>query len=233
MSRDHIRIERDGAVGVITIDRRERFNSLDVETAQDLRKAGLQLARDERGARGGAARRAAACSAAAPISSTSAPAGDGGDLGYLHARGAGRAGTATARSSSRSSSTSTAPSPRSAARPSRSSPPSTASPPPAASASRWPATWCSPPSAPRSSGPTRKTGLTGAESSTFFLPRLVGLRRALELVLLNPRLDARAALEAGLIDAGPSHRGLRGGGAGDGPAARRRAHARLRRWPRR
>jgi enoyl-CoA hydratase/carnithine racemase len=42
----HIRIEREGAVGIITIDRKERFNSLDVETARDLRKAGLQLARD-------------------------------------------------------------------------------------------------------------------------------------------------------------------------------------------
>jgi 2-(1,2-epoxy-1,2-dihydrophenyl)acetyl-CoA isomerase len=46
-----------------------------------------------------------------------------------------------------------------------------------------------------------KTGLTGAESSTFFLPRLVGLRRAMELVLLNPRLDAGAALAAGLVTA--------------------------------
>jgi len=46
-----------------------------------------------------------------------------------------------------------------------------------------------------------KTGLTGAESSTFFLPRLVGLRRAMELLFLNPRLDARAALEYGLITA--------------------------------
>jgi 2-(1,2-epoxy-1,2-dihydrophenyl)acetyl-CoA isomerase len=45
-----------------------------------------------------------------------------------------------------------------------------------------------------------KTGLTGAESSTFFLPRLVGLRKAMELVLLNPRLDARAARAAGLIN---------------------------------
>ncbi len=42
----HIRVEHHGAVGVLTIARRERFNSLDVETAQDLRKAGLQLARD-------------------------------------------------------------------------------------------------------------------------------------------------------------------------------------------
>lgn len=45
-----------------------------------------------------------------------------------------------------------------------------------------------------------KTGLTGAESSTYFLPRLIGLRRALGLVFLNPRLDAREALEAGLIN---------------------------------
>ena len=42
----HIRIDRDGAVGILSIARRDRFNSLDVETAQDLRKAGLQLARD-------------------------------------------------------------------------------------------------------------------------------------------------------------------------------------------
>jgi 2-(1,2-epoxy-1,2-dihydrophenyl)acetyl-CoA isomerase len=46
-----------------------------------------------------------------------------------------------------------------------------------------------------------KTGLTGAESSTFMLPRLVGFRRAMELVLLNPRLDADRALELGLVNA--------------------------------
>jgi 2-(1,2-epoxy-1,2-dihydrophenyl)acetyl-CoA isomerase len=45
-----------------------------------------------------------------------------------------------------------------------------------------------------------KTGLTGAESSTFLLPRLVGLRRAMELVLMNPRLSAEQALEYGLIN---------------------------------
>jgi len=45
-----------------------------------------------------------------------------------------------------------------------------------------------------------KTGLTGAESSTFMLPRLIGFRRAMELVLLNPRLDAARALEMGLIN---------------------------------
>ena len=38
----HIAVDVDGAVGTITIDRPKRFNSLDVETARDLRKAGLQ-----------------------------------------------------------------------------------------------------------------------------------------------------------------------------------------------
>jgi 2-(1,2-epoxy-1,2-dihydrophenyl)acetyl-CoA isomerase len=45
-----------------------------------------------------------------------------------------------------------------------------------------------------------KTGLTGAESSTFMLPRLVGFRRAMELVLLNPRIDAARARELGLVN---------------------------------
>ena len=46
-----------------------------------------------------------------------------------------------------------------------------------------------------------KTSLTGAESSTFFLPRLIGLRKAMELVLLNPRLTAQAAADMGLVNA--------------------------------
>jgi 2-(1,2-epoxy-1,2-dihydrophenyl)acetyl-CoA isomerase len=45
-----------------------------------------------------------------------------------------------------------------------------------------------------------KTALCGAESSTFFLPRLVGFRRAMGMALLNPRLDARAAKEWGLVN---------------------------------
>jgi 2-(1,2-epoxy-1,2-dihydrophenyl)acetyl-CoA isomerase len=46
-----------------------------------------------------------------------------------------------------------------------------------------------------------KTGLTGAESSTFFLPRLVGLRRAMEMLFLNPRLNAKQAVEYGFATA--------------------------------
>jgi 2-(1,2-epoxy-1,2-dihydrophenyl)acetyl-CoA isomerase len=45
-----------------------------------------------------------------------------------------------------------------------------------------------------------KTGLTGAESTTFLLPRLVGLRKAMELVLLGARQTAREALAIGLIN---------------------------------
>ena len=43
---EHIRIARDGGVGVITIDRRERFNALDAMTARDLRQAARAMARD-------------------------------------------------------------------------------------------------------------------------------------------------------------------------------------------
>jgi len=44
-----------------------------------------------------------------------------------------------------------------------------------------------------------KTGLCGAESSTFMLPRRLGLGRALDLALLDPRLDAREAHRWGLV----------------------------------
>jgi 2-(1,2-epoxy-1,2-dihydrophenyl)acetyl-CoA isomerase len=44
-----------------------------------------------------------------------------------------------------------------------------------------------------------KTGLTGAESNTFFLPRLVGPARAARLAFLSPRLTAAQAFELGLV----------------------------------
>ena len=47
---EHIRVTRDEQnpeIGILAIDRPARFNSLDVETARDLRKAGLGLARDQ------------------------------------------------------------------------------------------------------------------------------------------------------------------------------------------
>lgn len=45
-----------------------------------------------------------------------------------------------------------------------------------------------------------KAGLTPDASSSYFLARMVGLRRAKEMALLNPVLSARQALEWGLIN---------------------------------
>jgi len=42
-------------------------------------------------------------------------------------------------------------------------------------------------------------GLTPDGSSTYFLPRVVGLRRATELILTNRRLSAQEALEWGIV----------------------------------
>ena len=52
-----------------------------------------------------------------------------------------------------------------------------------------------------------KTGLSGAESTTFFLPKLVGLRRAFDFALLGPRLTARRAHELGTGQRRLSRRG--------------------------
>ncbi len=45
-----------------------------------------------------------------------------------------------------------------------------------------------------------RTGLSGAESTTFFLPRLVGTRKAKELMLLSPKITASEALDFGLVN---------------------------------
>lgn len=45
-----------------------------------------------------------------------------------------------------------------------------------------------------------KIGLVPDGSSTYFLARLVGLRRAKEMALLNPVLSARQAMEWGLVN---------------------------------
>ncbi|HET7503436.1 MAG TPA: enoyl-CoA hydratase-related protein [Kofleriaceae bacterium] len=193
----HIRIDRHGAVGVLSIARRDRFNSLDVETAQDLRKAGLQLSRDReiravvlRGdggvfcsgadlkyiARGGDAD-------VAYLSPEARPAKPGYGkifkqiLEYIH---------------------------------------STIS-----EIRRAPKPWIAAVDGPTAAGGLGiamacdlviateratfewaygKTGLTGAESTTFLLPRLVGFHKAMELVLLGDRLTARDAQSLGLIN---------------------------------
>ena len=198
-SATHIRTEVEKGVGLLTIDRPKRFNSLDVSTARDLRKAGLQLARDPavrvvvlRGVPGifcsGAdlkyirdggdpAELAYLTPGARPV-----PLGPGEIfkqiLEYLHAT---------------ISEIRRAPKPFIAAVDGA-----------CAAGGLGLAMACD-----LVFGSERatfewayaKTGLSGAESSTFFVPRLVGLRFAAEMLLLNPRLDAAAATRAGLVNA--------------------------------
>jgi 2-(1,2-epoxy-1,2-dihydrophenyl)acetyl-CoA isomerase len=196
---EHIRMERDGPVGIITIDRRECFNSLDVETAQDFRKAGLRYARDDevravviQGANG------VFCSGA-DLKYIRA-GGERSELGYLspEARhvpdGYGEVFKQILEYiHSVISEMKRAPKPFIAAVDGM-----------AAAGGFGIAMACDLVLA--SDRATfewayHKTSLTGAESSTFFLPRLIGLRRSMELILLNPRLDAQTALDMGLITA--------------------------------
>jgi 2-(1,2-epoxy-1,2-dihydrophenyl)acetyl-CoA isomerase len=195
----NIRAETSGAVGVITIDRRERFNSFDVETARDFRKAGLAFARDE-------ALRAVVIRGTGGVFCSGADlkyiarGGEPSDLGYLQpdARDV-PAGYGEIFKQILEYLHSTISEIKRAPKPFIAAVDGVA----AAggfgiamacdlvlASERASFEWAYP-----------KTGLTGAESSTFFLPRLVGLRTALELVLLNPRLDAREAKEMRLVTA--------------------------------
>jgi len=193
----HIRLDHDGPVATITIDRRSRFNSLDVDTARDLRKAGLQCARDT-------AVRAVILRGEGGVFCSGADlkyirdGGGAGDLAYLSpgARPADEGCGAVFKQileyiHSTISEIRRAPKPFIAAVDGV-----------AAAGGLGLAISCDVVVA--SDRATfewayGKTSLTGAESSTFFLPRLVGLRRAMELAFLNPRLDAKTALEWGLI----------------------------------
>jgi 2-(1,2-epoxy-1,2-dihydrophenyl)acetyl-CoA isomerase len=199
MLTSHIRLERDGPVGVITIDRAQRFNSLDVATAQDLRRAGLQMARDEqvravilRGTGG------AFCSGA--DLKYIASGGQDEDLSYLTP--AAReipAGYGERFKQILEYLHSTISEIRRAPKPFIAAVDGIAAAGGFGLAMSCDLVYVS----PRASFEWAygKTGLTGAESSTFLLPRLVGLRRAMELMLLNPRLTAHKAVETGLATA--------------------------------
>jgi 2-(1,2-epoxy-1,2-dihydrophenyl)acetyl-CoA isomerase len=194
----HIRTQVEGGVGTLLIDRPQRFNSLDVSTARDLRKAGLQLARDPavrvvvlRGAPG------IFCSGADLKYIRSG--GDPAELAYLTPgarpvpRGPGEIFKqileylhATISEIRR------APKPFIAAVDGA-----------CAAGGLGLAMACDLVFASERATfewAYAKTGLSGAESSTFFVPRLVGLRFAAEMLLLNPRLDAAAARSAGLVN---------------------------------
>jgi 2-(1,2-epoxy-1,2-dihydrophenyl)acetyl-CoA isomerase len=196
---EHIRIATEGAVGIITMDRPERFNAMDVAMAQDFRKAGLQLARDEtircvllRGVPG-------VFASGADLKYVR-ERGASADTGYLHPEGTGPRQTYGETFKqileyihSTISEIRRAPKPFIAAVDG------------IAAAGGFGIAMCCDlvMASDRASfeWAYHKTGLTGAESSTFFLPRLVGLRKAMELVFLNPRLSAKEAKAANLITA--------------------------------
>jgi 2-(1,2-epoxy-1,2-dihydrophenyl)acetyl-CoA isomerase len=195
---DSIRVERRGAVGVITIARRERFNSLDVETAQELRKAGLQCARDAelrvvvlRGDGG------VFCSGA-DLKYIRA-GGDAADLGYLQEGRDRPKGYGAIFQQILEYLHSTISEIKRASKPFLASVDGVAAAGGFGLAMSCDLVYAS--ERATFEWAYGKTGLTGAESSTFFLPRLLGLRRAMELVLVNPRLDAKAALEWHLVNA--------------------------------
>ena len=193
----HIRVTRQDAIGTITIDRPERFNSLDVETARDLRAAALALARDSalhvvilRGTGN------VFCSGA-DLKYIKA-GGDRRDLGYLSpgARSV-PAGYGEIFKQILEYLHSTISEIRRASKPFIAAVDGIA-----AAGGLGLAMCCDLVLASDRSTfewAYSRTGLTGAESSTFLLPRLIGLRRALELMLLNPRLDAAAARDLGLV----------------------------------
>jgi 2-(1,2-epoxy-1,2-dihydrophenyl)acetyl-CoA isomerase len=192
-----IRIDRDGPVATLSIARRQRFNSLDVETAQDLRKAGLQLSRDRevravilRGDGG------VFCSGA---DLKYIAAGGDADVAYLspEARPA-HAGYGAVFKQILEYIHSTISEIRRAPKPWIACVDGFA-----AAGGLGLAMACDLVVASERSDfewAYFKTGLTGAESTTFMLPRLVGFRKAMELVMLGPKLNAAEACRIGLIN---------------------------------
>ncbi len=194
-----ILLEQDGPVGIITIARRARMNSLDVEAARDLRRAGLAMARD-RAVRAVIIRGDGGVFCSGADLKYIRSGGQGADLGYLRAGGAPPATGYGAIFKpileylhSTISEIRRAPKPFIAAVDGA-----------AAAGGLGLAMACDlVVAAERATFEYAyfKTGLTGAESTTFMLPRLVGLRRALELAMLGPRLTAREAHAIGLVTA--------------------------------
>lgn len=194
---ENIRVERRDAVGVIVMDRPERFNALDVRMARDLRKAALALARD----------REIRC---VVLGGTDRVFCSGADLRYVQAEGAPEdlsylqpAAREVERGYGEAFKEILEYLHSTIAEIKRAPKPFLAAVKGAAAAGGFGlAMACDLVYATDDAffeWAYQKTGLTGAESSTFFLPRLVGLRKAMELAFLNPRLTAREALAAGLI----------------------------------
>ena len=182
-----VQITRDGAVGTITINRRERFNALDLEGATALYQAGLRYTQD-------------LTIRVIVLRGTGAVFCSGADLKYIRAQveagkqsyGAGFRQVVgyfhdLIRTFQR------APKPVIAAVDGM-----------VAAGGIGIALGCDLVIASARSTfeyAYFKTALTGAEGTTFFLPRLVGLQRAMSLALLNQRLSAQQAWQMGLIGA--------------------------------
>ena len=203
----YIRTRIENGVGYIIIDRPARFNSLDVTTARDLRRAGLSLARDDK-------------ARVVVLAGTAGVFCSGADLDYIRAGGhtddlsylspAARAtpeGTGECFKQILEYLHSTIAEIR------RATKPFIAAVDGVAAAGGFGLAMCCDLvyASDRAvfEWAYAKTGLTGAESSTFMLPRLVGFRRAMELVLLNPRVDAMRAREIGLVNDVFSARSIR------------------------
>jgi 2-(1,2-epoxy-1,2-dihydrophenyl)acetyl-CoA isomerase len=193
-----IRTEICGGVGILSIDRPARFNAMDVEMAHAFRTAGLRLARDE-SIRAVVVRGAAGVFCSGADLRYVSEGGEPGDLGYLRPEGRHEPpGFGAAFQQileylhSAISEIRRAPKPFVAAVDGV-----------AAAGGFGIAMACDLVFASERASfewAYGKTGLTGAESSTFLLPRLLGFRRAMDLVLRNPRLDAAAACDLGLVN---------------------------------
>ena len=190
-----IRIERHGAVGTLTMERRERFNAMDCEMARDFRKAGLQLARDPE-------IRAVVLRGYGGVFCSGADlkyirgGGDEKGLSYLVPKPPGGYGEVFKQILEYLHST--------ISEIRRSAKPWIAAVDGVAAAGGFGIAMCCDLVVASERAAFEwaygKTALTGAESSTFMITRLVGFRRAMDLALLNPRLSAAEARDIGLVN---------------------------------
>jgi len=187
-------VERRGAVGTIRLDRPDRFNALDVRTAQDLRSAALALARDQR-VRCVVLRGRPEVFCSGVDLKYVREGGSSTDLAYLIPSTHGTRGAIFKQILEYVNST-------------------------LSEIRRAPKLFIAGVEGVAAAGGLGlalccdlvvaserasfewaygKTGLSGAESATFLLPRLIGLRSALDLAFLSPRLDAYSAERRGLV----------------------------------
>ncbi len=192
-----VHVSREGAVGLLRLDRPERFNSLDLRTAQDLRRAALGLSRDPEIRVVVLSGRPGVFCSGVDLKYVRA-GGDPDELAYLTpgARPAAQGPGAVFKAileyvNGVISEIRRAPKPVVAAVDGI-----------AAAGGLGLALCCDLVVASERASfewAYGKTGLSGAESATFLLPRLLGLRGALDLALLSPRLDAAEAQARGLV----------------------------------